>query len=129
VLIEAVFAERIQTLRDEALAAVDAADPGAALIGWLRSVSAYCTSTSGLAAALLHAGRLGGDDPAHGCQATLADAAHPLLDRARADGAIRDDVTIDELLVIVGALAVAVEGRPTEADRLLTLAIEGVSVR
>jgi predicted amidohydrolase len=103
--------------------------PGAALVTWLRAVGAHAASNRGLATSLMR-GALDGD-PTLGatCHTMIVNAGGELLARARQAHAVRPDVAITDLLKLVSAISSAAEQEPdgvAEADRLLTLAIEGV---
>ncbi|MGW2485729.1 TetR/AcrR family transcriptional regulator [Streptomyces sp. NPDC001606] len=131
-LLEAVFNGRVETLCAKAHDLLPAPDPGAALVTWLRAVSAHAVANRGLGASLMHGARDG--DPTLGstCHAMITSAGGELLDRARRMNAVRPDVTIAQLLKLVGAIALATEDDPDgpgEADRLLTLALDGVRAR
>jgi hypothetical protein len=62
------------------------------------------------------------------CHTMIATAGDELLARARRARAVRPDVTITDLLTLVGAIAAATEpdpGRAADIDRLIVLALEG----
>lgn len=126
VLLDAVFADTIRALCDEAAVNARTASPAVALDEWLRSVCGYFTKIRGLAAALLQARQ--DDHPAscEACNQALVEAGEPLLERAIAAGLVRTDVTIEELLTLVGAVAVAAEYGPISGERLLSLAFDGL---
>jgi hypothetical protein len=66
------------------------------------------------------------------CHHALEDCAAPLLERARKDGHIRPDLTLNELLTMANAIASAVERAPDRAeraDRFLTLLLDGLHPR
>lgn len=70
-----------------------------------------------------------GDAP-HSCGAVLDGAAAPLLRRALRDGTVRPGVTFHDLITLVVGIALATEhyAEPSvQADRLFTLAVEGLS--
>ncbi|MBH0247095.1 TetR/AcrR family transcriptional regulator, partial [Streptomyces cavourensis] len=72
----------------------------------------------------------GGGTRAGACGAQLADAAAPLLSRALDDGAVRAGTTFHDLLTLAVGIALATEHytEPSvRADRLFTLAVEGLS--
>lgn len=101
-------------------------DPGEALLTWLRAVGAHAVANRGLGASLMRGG-----DPAFGntCHGMIINAGDALLGRARAADAVRPEIAITHLLKLVSAIALATEqdtDGPTEADRLLAIAIEGV---
>ena len=134
-LLEAVFTDRVDALCARARELGSDPDPGAALVTWLRAVGAHAAANRGLGAALMPAGGEGGGesesegDPALGStsHARITAAGEALLDRARRAGAVRPAATVDRLLTLVGAVALATErGGAREADLLLELALEGV---
>ena len=105
------------------------AEPGPALVVWLRTVGAYVAATRGLAASLLDGAREGNPPQGDACYAMVADAGGGLLRRAREAGAVRPGVSIGDLLALVNAISLAAEHGPggtAEADRLLALAIDGI---
>jgi AcrR family transcriptional regulator len=123
-LLGAVFQDQVGTLCARAKELESADDPGAALVRWLREVGAYAAATRGLAATMLPQA---GDNS---CHDTIAAAGQALMDRAQAAGAVRPDVSIQDLLTVVNALSMAGERHPggaAEVDRLVKLALEGVS--
>ncbi|MGY1503145.1 SbtR family transcriptional regulator [Streptomyces sp. QTS52] len=66
------------------------------------------------------------------CHTMIVNAGSELLARAHQAQAVRPDVTITQLLKLVGAIALATEhdhDGAAEADRLLTLVIDGVHPR
>ncbi|GGY05783.1 TetR/AcrR family transcriptional regulator [Streptomyces hiroshimensis] len=130
-LLEAVFKDRVETLCAKAHALAAAPDPGSALVTWLRAVGAHAVTNRGLGAALMPDA---GGDPALGetCHTSIVNAGSELLARAHQAHAVRPDVTITQLLKLVGAIALATEGDrdgAAETDRLLTLVIDGVRSR
>ncbi|PRX98091.1 TetR/AcrR family transcriptional regulator [Allonocardiopsis opalescens] len=130
-LLEAVFRGRIETLCAHARELAGAADARAALLEWLRAVTAYGARTRGLVAVLDRCAP--GDDGApDACAARLAQAGAPLLRRAAQDGAVAPDVAVADLLTLITGIVLATEHHPdpaAEADRLLALAVAGISPR
>ncbi|MGC4805624.1 TetR/AcrR family transcriptional regulator [Micromonospora sp. DT233] len=132
-LLEAVFHERVEILSRHARELVDAADARAALLEWLRAVTAYAATIRGLALALCRDQATGPDEPHEHCAtAQLTEAGDPLVRRAAQQGAVASGVTITDLLTLITGIALATELHPdpaAEANRLLDLAIAGVSPR
>ncbi|WP_157548766.1 hypothetical protein [Nonomuraea candida] len=107
----------------------DAADPGAALVTWLRAATTHAVSNRGLALSLMRGARDGMETLGATCHTMITDAGAGLLDRARRADAVRFGVSITGLLKLVNAIALAAEQEPdgaAQADRLLTLALTGV---
>src|SRR6266542_3297256 len=61
-LLEAVFVRRLERLRDQARALLNAADPGKAFLGFFRYLVADAPAKIGIAEALLDAGGDGGGE-------------------------------------------------------------------
>jgi AcrR family transcriptional regulator len=101
-------------------------EPGEALSAWLRQYTAFLGTKRGLAPAL-HSG-----DPAY--QALpgyflekLGPALTALLDTAAASGAVRDDVSAQDLLHAIANLCMPVRGRgPEYNQRMVALLIDGL---
>ncbi len=126
-LLEAVFKDRVETLCAEARDLATEPDPGAALVTWLHAVGAHAVTNKGLGAALMP----GTGDPTLGdtCHTLIVNAGSELLARAHQAHAVRPQVTITQLLKLVGAIALTTEhdsDGAAETDRLLTLVIDGV---
>ncbi|GAA3587892.1 TetR/AcrR family transcriptional regulator [Nonomuraea rosea] len=130
-LLEAVFRERVETLCAHARDLTGRADTRAALLEWLRAVTADAATIRGLAMALIReqAAEPGAASEAC-CSAQLTEAGDPLARRAADDGALAPGVSIADLLTLITGIALATEHHPdpaAEADRLLGLAVAGVS--
>jgi AcrR family transcriptional regulator len=128
-LLEAVFLDRVTILCARAAELAADLEPGPALIGWLRAVGAHAAANRGLGVAMTRAARDGAPTVGATCHTMIVNAGGELLARARQDHAVRPDVTITDLLQLVGAIALATEAEPDSVaavDRLLGLAIDGV---
>jgi AcrR family transcriptional regulator len=130
-LLEAVFRERVETLCAHARDLAVRSDTRAALLEWLRAVTADAATIRGLATALI---REQAAEPGAAsetcCSAQLTEAGDPLARRAADDGALAPGVSIADLLTLITGIALATEHHPdpaAEADRLLGLAVAGVS--
>ncbi|MFE9848564.1 TetR/AcrR family transcriptional regulator [Streptomyces sp. NPDC005576] len=126
-LLEAVFKDRVETLCAKARDLATEPDRETALVTWLRAVGAHAVTNKGLGAALMP----GAGDPTLGdtCHTLIVNAGSELLARAHQAHAVRPEVTIAQLLKLVGAIALATEhdsDGAAETDRLLTLVIDGV---
>ena len=129
-LLEAVFHDRVEALCAQARELAGDAEPGPALVIWLRAVGAYAAATRGLAASLIPGVRAGDPPDSDTCHAMLSDAGGELLHRAQEAGTVRPEVSIVDLLTLVNAISLVTEqdaGGTAEANRLLTFAIDGIS--
>jgi hypothetical protein len=59
----------------------------------------------------------------------LHSAGEPLLRRAQDAGIVRPDVTIDEVIRMVGGIAKIPTDEPGEIQRLLSVALDGLRYR
>lgn len=121
-LLEAVFRSSIDTVCAQADELLEHPDPLRALTEWLLLMVRHATGSRGLATALVLSGDCGSD--AH---ARLLSAGRKLLDRAQAAGAVPADTRIEDLLKLVNGISLASGEDPTQASRLLTLAIRGIA--
>lgn len=136
-LLEAVFQERIQALRERADQLSRADDSRAALLDWLHDLVRYAVSARGLADVLTYepptdvpAAEPADAQARHSCGAVLESAAAPLLRRALREEAVRPGVTFHDLLTLAVGIALATEHHAepaVQADRLFTLTVEGLS--
>jgi AcrR family transcriptional regulator len=102
-LLEALYVDEIDTVC-RAATTITADSPEATLVAWLRRFYAYFTSKRFVAAALLeHADR---NDPVFGAgYARVLNASRPLLRAAQQSGEIRTDLTLEQILDMVAAIA------------------------
>jgi AcrR family transcriptional regulator len=123
-LAEAVFQER--TAAVAALAGQLRAEqkPGPALFHWLQAALEYTVANRGLVMTLLPPS----DEDAETCgHDTLAAAAESLVVEAKADGQVRAEVTVVDVLSLVNAVSLLAEQDATaDVRRLLGLAIKGI---
>ncbi|MDG4805486.1 helix-turn-helix domain containing protein [Micromonospora sp. WMMD1120] len=122
-LLEAVFRDCVRNLAARAgdlRAEPDALD---ALTTWLHEVTAYATTTRGLADALLN----GPAEENDACAATLVTAGEPLLRRAIDEGSVRPDITMADLMILANGISLAAQPMgAAKAEQLLTLALRGI---
>jgi AcrR family transcriptional regulator len=124
-LLESVFCGRVEALCAKAGDFAAEFDPATALLTWLRAVGTHAAANRGLAPSLMHG------DPTLGttCHTMIINAGRALLDEAVLIHAVRSGTAITDLLKLVGAISLAAEQEPdgaTQADRLITLAFDGV---
>jgi AcrR family transcriptional regulator len=102
-LLEALYVDEIDTVC-EAAATITRDTPEEILVAWLRRFYTYFTSKRFVAAALLeHADR---DDPVFGAGYTrVLNAGRPLLRAAQRSGETRTDLTLEQILDMVAAIA------------------------
>lgn len=131
-LVAAAVEQSVESLADRAhraVADVDAgADPGDALEGLVRGFAAQHGEDRALKAAAM---TLGADvhlDPAEGGTAIgrAVRAVGEVLGRAQAVGAVREDVTVDDLVVLLGQLPDEHVVGAGAVERYLRVVLRGV---
>ncbi|GAA3057851.1 TetR/AcrR family transcriptional regulator [Actinokineospora globicatena] len=123
ILLDIVFHDRVEALVAETAPLVSAADPGDALITWLRTLVRHFTANLGLAKFLAMAEGAKELTSAH---AQVRDTGKKLLSRAQKAKAVNADATIADLLRLVNAIVLSAEREPATITRLLDLAIAGI---
>jgi len=124
-LFEAVMLERFAQLTAEARTLLTAPDPGAAFLGYVEGLVIHAADQHDLVDALTRAGvdmqavksRVGGE---------LRDAIDQLLRRAQAAGAVRTDVSIAELMALIGGIALSVRTTPGDPALLAAVVRDGL---
>ncbi len=102
-LLEALYVDEIDAVC-EAAATIDGDTPGASLTTWLRRFYTYFTSKRLVAAELLQGSDA--DDPVFGAgYKRVIDAGRPLLLAAQTSYEIRIDLTLEQILDMVAAIA------------------------
>jgi AcrR family transcriptional regulator len=125
---EAVFRTQVKAVcaRGEELTSYPSA--GEAFAGWLRVLASYLVTKRGLASALI-AARGVDSDVISACSQTIRETAGRLLDRAQQAGAVRADLTATDVMMLVHGVVVATERTPDQADRMLSLTLDGLRAR
>ena len=103
-LLEAVLVRRFDRLREQAGALLGAPDPGTAFYDFFRHLVADAATKIAIGEALLEAG---GDGDGDAAQASIAlrGAVGALLRRAQRAGAVRDDVELPEVYMVLVAMS------------------------
>ncbi|MFF7389559.1 TetR/AcrR family transcriptional regulator [Streptomyces scabiei] len=134
-LLSAVFEEAVADLLARAQAHLRMEHPCTALVAWLRDIITHAGEYRGLAQALMTVSYADSgavdENPSDlaRCCAPIREAGTALLRRAQQAHAVRDDVSIGDLLQLTHAIALAAEetpGDPELADRLLALTVRGL---
>jgi AcrR family transcriptional regulator len=125
-LIEAVYVEEVEALCRSA-EDVRSAEPWDALVGWLRRFVAYVATKQALAEELFAANR--DAEVFKSCRDALYGAGEPLVKRAQDAGAVRPDISIDEVVQMVGGIAKIQAVDAAGIDRILSVALDGLRYR
>ena len=125
---EAVYRNQVSAVCQRGAELADAPSPGDAFAGWLGALASYLVTKRGLASALIAAkGR--DSEVISTCSQIMRSTADRLLQRAQQAGAVRTDLTVMDVMMLVHGVVVATERTPEQADRLLSLTFDGLRVR
>jgi AcrR family transcriptional regulator len=119
-LFEAVYVEEVDQL-SAAASAVASLPPWDALTAWLHRFVAYAVTKRAIIEALNRESEMFA-----ACRRTMYDAGEPLLERAQKAGAVRPDVSFDDLLRLVSGLTSAAFVNDAQRDRVIALALDGL---
>ena len=130
-LVEAVFATKLERAAESAREALDIEDPWEAFRTFVTGVARMHARDRGLNDVLLSSDR--GRERVAAFRETIQPLAGQLLDRAKAAGALREDVTLFDIAMIhqaVGAIAdITRDVSPDYFERTLTLLVDGLARR
>lgn len=121
-LVEAVLAGQIAELVELGRGLLSADDEFDALTTWLRATLTHALTYRGLSAAVMSSAL----DLASSWHAELFDVGGALLARARRSGAVVADVADADVMKMVGAIAWAAQDSSAQAERMLTLLLNGL---
>jgi AcrR family transcriptional regulator len=122
-LLEALYVDEIDAVC-QAAATITGDTPEAMLVAWLRRFYAYFTSKRFVAAELLeHADR---DDPVFGAGlARVLNASRPLLRAAQRSREVRNDLTLEQILDMIAAVA-KIPGDPDYREPILRATLDAL---
>lgn len=123
-LIEAVYVDGVEGLATSATELADL-DPWEALTTWLHRFVGYVGTKQALMDELFATGEDNAEVFAT-CRTALLTAGEGLLQRAQEAGVVREDLTMSEVIRLVGGIAKMPATDDVDAERLLTLALDGL---
>ncbi len=124
-LLEAVYVDEIQSVCDRAYGFAEKLEPFDALAAWLRSFVGYSISKKSLAGELTVA--LGKNSEFFtACKVNVREAGELLLDAAKADGSVRAELQLMDVLRLVGGITMGRDMDPDQANRLLDIVLAGL---
>ncbi|WBQ04929.1 TetR/AcrR family transcriptional regulator [Kribbella sp. CA-293567] len=124
-LLEAVYVDEIQSVCNRAYGFADELGPYDALAAWLRSFVDYSVSKKSLAGELTVA--LGKDSEFFtACKTNVRDAGELLLEAAKADGSVRPELQLMDILRLVGGITMGRDMSREQAGRLLEIVLAGL---
>ncbi|TDC80961.1 TetR/AcrR family transcriptional regulator [Actinomadura sp. 7K507] len=122
-LLEALYTDQV-TAVCEAAATVGGDTPGAVLTAWLQRFLAFTSGKRHIASELL-AGPDGGSPVFGQSRARVLDAGRPLLAAAQEAGEVRLDLTLEQILDMIVAIA-AISGDAGYLQPILRAAFDGL---
>jgi AcrR family transcriptional regulator len=123
-LLETVYVDEVEALCQSA---VDFSDlpPWEALDAWLHRFVGYITTKQALADELFAS-----SDPNapvfRSCREAFHSAGKPLLERAQEAGAVRTDLSFDDVVRLVAGIAKVPGAEPEQIERILDVALDGL---
>jgi AcrR family transcriptional regulator len=124
-LLEALYTDEVNAVCD-AVGSVDGETPGARLMVWLHRFFAFSTSKRHIAAELLT--HVDSSNPVFGeSRARVLAAGRPLLVAAQRNGEVRDDLTLEQMLDMIVAIA-TIHGPPGYRQPILQTALDGFRI-
>jgi len=122
-LLEALYIDEVDAVC-EAAATLEAATPGAVFLAWLHRFSAFVTSKHPVGTELLK--QSGGSASVMGeSRSRVMGAGRPLFDEAQRAGEVRADLTFEQILDMVVAIA-SIHGAPEYLDPILEAGLDGI---
>ena len=124
-LVEAAYRNKIRKLCDAAPTLLEKHRPDEALARFLDRFIDDMLTKRGMIEAML-AVVAGGGTPLNQSLAMISAAVAPLIDAGKAEGVLRDDVTVDDFITIKGAVVFA---GPARGRRLAAILLDGLRYR
>jgi AcrR family transcriptional regulator len=125
---EAVYRSQVAVVCAQGEDLIESPSPEDAFGNWLRALASYLVTKRGLASALIAA--KGRDSEVISlCSQNIRSTADRLLQRAQQAGTVRADLTAVDVMMLVHGVVVATERTPEQADRLLSLTLDGLRAR
>jgi AcrR family transcriptional regulator len=125
-LLEALFTNEVDAVC-QAAANVDGETPGAVLTAWLRCFFAFATTKHHVVSELLAQSDI--SDPVFGeSRARVLAAGRPLLASAQHTHEVRDDLTLEQILDMIVAIA-TIHNDARYVDPILEAALDGLRAR
>ncbi|HWD86038.1 MAG TPA: helix-turn-helix domain-containing protein [Solirubrobacteraceae bacterium] len=123
-LLEAVYVGEVQELSRSA-EEFSQLPPWEALAGWLDRFVSYLATKRALANEMLQ--YVDRSAPLfQECRSLMYSAGEPLLERAQAAGAVREDVALPDIIQLLMGIANLPAAEPETVQRLLTVALDGL---
>lgn len=121
-LVEAAYRKEIEKLCAAAPELLESNRPDVAIARFLERFIDHMESKRGMIEAM-RAMIVARGTPVNESLAMVTAAVTPLVEAGKAEGLLRDDVTVGDLILVKGAIAMA---RPENARRLATILVDGL---
>ena len=125
-LVEAAAEYRFAEIEEFARTECLRAEPGQALARYLRHVGEVLAADRGLSASIEVARQSAGSEPRGEARDRLESAISAVIARDRAAGALRDDCTVADAYMIVGAISATIRNGAGDWRRLLDITFDGL---
>ncbi|MGW4328624.1 TetR/AcrR family transcriptional regulator [Nocardia sp. NPDC004573] len=125
-LIEAAAEQRFAEIEEFARTECLRAEPGQGLARYLRHVGAVLAADRGLSAAIEAARQSTGSAPRGESRDRLEGAIAELVERDRAAGTLRDDCTVADVYMIVGAVSATIGSGSGDWRRFVEIVLDGL---
>ncbi|HEY2593036.1 MAG TPA: TetR/AcrR family transcriptional regulator [Chloroflexota bacterium] len=126
-LLEALFTDEVDAICEAAQDNLDGQPPGPALLAWLHRFFAFATTKHHVVPELLTYSE--SSNPIFGeSRARVLAAGRPLLAAAQRTHAVRDDLTLEQILDMILAIA-AIHREPDYLEPILQAALDGLRPR
>jgi AcrR family transcriptional regulator len=125
-LVEAAYRNEIKKLCDAAPALLEKHRPDIALARFLDRFIDDMLTKRGMIEALLAVIAAGGKTHLNQSLAMIAAAVAPIIEAGKAEGVLRDDVTVDDFITVKGAVAFL---GPEKGRRLAAILLDGLRPR
>jgi AcrR family transcriptional regulator len=126
-LLEATYLEEVEALCNSALE-LNGLEPWDAMVSWLDRFAEYAATKKALSAELL--ATLGTQSTVFkSCHSAIWAAGEPLVARAQESGAVRPDVTLNDVVRLVSGIAMVQFAEPGQIKHLLSIALDGLRYR
>ncbi len=127
-LVEAVYLEDVDGLVSLGAQVIEVAEPWDALVAWLEGFVRYAQAKRTFLTEL-HEAFEKNPDLALTSREKIRTALGTVLDRASRAGAVRPDLTKDDLMQLVGGMCMARSATLEQNERLLTVVLDGIRAR
>jgi AcrR family transcriptional regulator len=127
-LVQAIYVDEVEALARSAEELADV-EPWEALTAWLHNFLGYVATKQALADELFAVDDAERQAVFASCRNMLYAAGEPLLRRGQDAGIVRPDVTIEDVIRLVGGIAKMPASDPEDIRRVLAIAVDGLRYR